>query len=195
MATRDDPLAWLRESGAQGDVIDGLRGIVDATAPGESRWRRLWTECPRGDWLLGIASRLGVDHRMLVTAAIACAKTALEPSDPDTRAARELLDVAQRWTQGDASTDDVGAATKVLEEASTRAPSPAVDAALRAALAVGMGIEDRDVLAGAPACAAESMMMVTLDCGMPLVMSYAHGKGAEAVRRAIPWTSIEERVR
>ena len=46
---------WLQESGAQRDVIDGLASFADD-------WEAMWNGCPRGDWLLGIAERLGVDH-------------------------------------------------------------------------------------------------------------------------------------
>lgn len=187
MVAAADPLAWLRESGAQTDVIEGLRRIVEGGEAGAAAWERLWTRCPRGDWLLGIATRLGAPKPALVRAAVACARTALEAGAPETRAAEELLAVVTRWAEGAASEAEVAEATRALEVASARAPSPAVDAALRAALAAGMGVAEPEVLAGAAACAAEAQMMATLDCGMPLVMSYAHGKCAEAVRAAVPW--------
>lgn len=194
MSAREDPLEWLRAKGAQGDVVDGLRALLARAPEADRGWRRLWEDCPRGDWLLGIATRLGAPDRALVAAAAACARTAATPSEaaaePLLREAFALVDLAERAASGAATLEEVRAATRALDEASTRAPSPVVDAAVRAALAVGMGTEDREVLSGAPACAAEAMMMATLDCGMPLVMGYAHAKCADAVRAAVPWSMV-----
>lgn len=58
------PIAWLSAHGAQRDVIDGLGAIARDR-------ETLHRECPRGDWLLGIYVKLGVDHASLVRAAIA----------------------------------------------------------------------------------------------------------------------------
>lgn len=74
-----DPIAWLETHGAQRDVLDGLRTC-------SRDWRSLWRDCPRGDWLLGIAVRIGVDHASLVRAA--------------TWEAAEPLIVAQTLPQG-----------------------------------------------------------------------------------------------
>ncbi len=189
----DDPLVWLRESGAQGDVIDGLAAIVERVPPGGGRWHGLWVGCPRGDWLLGIAVRLGVEHPFLVRAALACARTALT-DETELAPARLVLDVTARWLEGQATDDDVHRATAEAEAAADAAQAPTTAAALRSAAATGMGVVEPEMLVGAAAFAAESMMMATLDCGMPLVMGYAHGKGAEAVRAAIPWPLVEARV-
>src|SRR5262245_37477330 len=124
--TRQAPIDWLRRAGAQGDVIDGLSRYSD--------WTTLWNECARGDWMLGIAERLGAPHVALVRAAIACARIALGGEE-----AARMLSIAERWTEGRATEADVLAATKILEEASTRAFDPATEAAGRAALAVGLG--------------------------------------------------------
>jgi hypothetical protein len=194
MPFRDDPIAWLRAKGAQGDVIDGVGAILARAAPADA-WPHLWATCPRGDWLLGIATRLDAPAPALVQAAIGCARIAITEdeahADPLLRSGLDLLSLAERWAGGNATDDELRAATRALDEASVGATSPATDAALRAVLAVGMGLDDREVLAGAAAFAAESMMMATLDCGMPLVMSYAHGKCADAVRAAVPWAVAE----
>lgn len=189
----DDPLVWLRESGAQGDVIDGLRAIVERVPPGGGRWHGLWVGCPRGDWLLGIAVRLGVEPSFLVRAAIACARTAIA-DEAELASGRRVLEVTARWLDGLASIEDVQRATAEAEAEADRAQAPTTAAALRSALSVGMGVTDGEMLASAASFAAEAMMMATLDCGMPLVMGYAHGKGAEAVRSAIPWSIVEARV-
>ncbi|MBN9168137.1 MAG: hypothetical protein J0I07_44825 [Myxococcales bacterium] len=153
--TNTTPQEWLRSAGAQGDVIDGLARFGD--------WATLYRECPRGDWLLAIAERLGVDHVALVRAAIA-----------DRGAASEVAE-----------------ATRALEAAASRAVDPASEAAGRAALAVGLGIDDRGVLPSAPAAAAESVMVASIDCGLELAMRWAHDKCASAVRSAVPWSTFD----
>lgn len=172
------PADWLRRAGAQGDVIDALSRFED--------WRSLYTECPRGDWLLGIAERLGVDQVALVRAAIGCARV-VEGDE----ASIAMLEIASRWTEGQASEADVAAAIGNLEEAARQAVDPAREAASRSALAVGLGITDRGVLTGAPAAAAESVMMASIDCGFELAMRWAHDKCASAVRAAVPWSMFE----
>jgi hypothetical protein len=178
MPHQQTPANWLRNAGAHRDVLDGLARYED--------WHALWNECPRGDWLLGIAVRVGVEHVALVRAAIACARIA----GGDSEAVR-VLDVAERWTEGRATTAELQEATRLLEEASHRAVDPAREAAGRAALAVGLGITERDVLTGAPASAAESVMVASIDCGFELAMRWAHDKCASAVRAAIPWSVFE----
>src|SRR3954469_2021706 len=97
-AEKRAPLSWLRDTGAQRDVIDGL-------TPFARDWPTLWNECPRGDWLLGIATRLGVRHEALVVAAVSCANVAKELAGADPRvgnAFTDMLAVATRWTKGEA---------------------------------------------------------------------------------------------
>lgn len=183
MTSEPDPIAWLRANGAQADVIDGLTRFA-------ADWPTLWRECPRGDWLLGIATRIGVAHIALVRAAIGCARVAEDLAVADARLAHpfaHLLDVADRWTREAASTEDVTDATRALEAASAGASDPSSEAAARAALAVGMGVVDRDVLASAPAAAAEAQMIASMDCGLEMAMRWAHDKCAAAVRAAVPW--------
>jgi hypothetical protein len=176
------PNEWLRSAGAQGDVVDALARFDD--------WAALYAECPRGDWLLGIAERLGVEHVALVRAAIGCARVALVDGDDEASA---LLEVASRWAEGTATTAEVTTATREVEAASSKAVDPAREAACRAALAVGLGITapEEGVLASAPAAAAESVMVASIDCGFELAMRWAHDKCANAVRAAVPWNVFE----
>lgn len=181
MRELEDPVAWLEAHGAQRDVLDGLRDLAGGDAAPRARWETLWRECPRGDWMLGIAAKLGVDRRPLVLAAVACAEGVLDQAESPR--ARELLDAARSWARGEATDADVAARTRALDAEPAR--GPAEDAAHRAALAVGYGVEDPAVLAAAASSAAEATLFATLDCGMPLVLGYAHAKTAEAVRAAV----------
>jgi hypothetical protein len=102
-----------------------------------------------------------------------------------------LLAIAERWTRGSATKDDVAAATRSLELAASKAVDPAMDAANRAALAVGLGVADRAVLPSAPAAAVESVTVASIDCGFELAMRWAHDKCAASVRAAVPWSVFE----
>jgi hypothetical protein len=180
-----DPLAWLQSKGAQRDVLDGVREIG-------GDWKTLWTTCSRGDWLLGIADKLGVAHASLVRAASGCARVALDHLEGELRDACVIvLDGADAWALSGEGAADVAARTAALEVAMTRAQDPASDAAARAALAVGLGVADRDVLVSAPASAAEATILSTMDCGLSMAMRWAHDKCAAAVRAAIPWEDVD----
>jgi hypothetical protein len=184
MTIHHRPTDWLRSVGAQTDALDGLARF--------ETWAELHRECPRGDWLLGIAARLGAPHDALVRAAIGCARVAAPHGDE----AEAVLAVAARWADGQASEADVATATEALERAP--AVDPASEAAQRAALAVGLGVADRDVLASAAAAAAESVILSSIDCGLELAMRWAHDKTATLVRAAIPWEILApcvERIR
>lgn len=186
-----DPLAWLARSGAQGDVLSGLARF-------KGDWPALYRDCPRGDWLLGIVTRLGVPHTMLVAAAVACARVALPLAEGDAAVAEplaRLIDATEGWLTHRASKDDVKAATAALDASSNHASSPASEAAARAGLALGLGVEDREVLPTAAAAAAEAHMIASIDCGLELAMRWAHDACASAVRRAVPWGEVERCVR
>lgn len=173
-----NPIAWLSAHEAQRDVLDGLARFTT--------WESLWTECPRGDWLLGVAERIGVEHTHLVRAASASARIA----DPEDRSTR-LLDLVDAWLAGTKTAEEIASATQALEAALATAPDPASEASMRAALAVGLGVADRAVLPSAPAAAVESIMMASIDCGLELAMRWAHEKTATAVRQALPWSVAE----
>ena len=171
------PADWLRDRGAQADVVDALAQF--------ETWSALWAGCPRGDWLLGIAERLGAPHDALVRAAIDCARI-VDAGDEG----RRVLDVTERWLGRAATADEVGHATRELEEAMRRLGDPASDAAARAVLAVGLAVSDRDVAPAAAGAAAESVILSSLDCGFELALRWAHDRCAAAVRAAIPWEAI-----
>jgi hypothetical protein len=172
------PIAWLSAHDAQRDVLDGLARFTT--------WEALWRECPRGDWLLGIAERIGVEHTYLVRAALACARVA----DPEEKSSA-MLDLVEAWLSGKKTDDDIARATHALDTALSTAPDPASEASMRAAIAVGMGVADRQVLPSAPAAAVESITMASIDCGFELAMRWAHDKTATAVRQALPWDVAE----
>lgn len=176
-----DPAAWLARNGAQRDVVLGLGEL-------SHDWETLWTRCPRGDWMLGIAVRLGVDRVALVRAAIACARVALERAHTDETA--RALAVAERWSRGDASEADVADVARAVEAENARALDPPREAASRAALAACLGVADPEMLVAAASSAVEAHVLATMDRGIAAAIAAAHARCADAVRAAIPWEAV-----
>lgn len=94
-----------------------------------------WYACPRGDWLLWLALKLGVEHRVVVLAACACARLAL-PFSEDETPLRAIL-MTERWAAGDkdVTLDHVKEAAEECREAALDAGYLADYAASNAAYA------------------------------------------------------------
>ena len=70
-----------------------------------------WAKCDRGDWMLWIAARLGVDRRLVGRAKVDCARTALPyVREEDLLAVLLALHVAEEFAAGRAGEDDCWAA-------------------------------------------------------------------------------------
>jgi hypothetical protein len=108
-----------------------VRGVLEAWPPDDRervlalrpcsearRWIRsqsgtayaLWRRCDRGDWLLWLAARAGVDRRLVVLAVCDCAETALVHASPGEDRPRFAIETARRWARGDATIGEVRAA-------------------------------------------------------------------------------------
>ena len=96
------------------DACHDARGWVDSSDPTATP-EQLWGHCRRGDWLLWLAARAGVDRRMIVRAACECAKLAWPHVDADRHgdtllAAMLAVHVAEEWCEGRADEGDLRAA-------------------------------------------------------------------------------------
>ena len=70
-----------------------------------------WAACDRGDWLLWVAARTGVDRELIVLAACACARLALvRGPDGELRPLR-AIETAEAWCRGEATIQEVRRAT------------------------------------------------------------------------------------
>lgn len=96
---------------------------------------KAWAECPRGDWMLWIAARAGVERKLLVRAACDCVRTALKYVPKDELRPLRAIETAERWCEGKATLAEVRAAAYAYAAASAAsAASVAVaDAAASAA--------------------------------------------------------------
>jgi hypothetical protein len=68
-----------------------------------------WARCERGDWMLWIAARLGVDRKLVVAAACACARLALPHVPAGEERPRIAIETAEAWCRGEATIEQVRA--------------------------------------------------------------------------------------
>lgn len=158
--------------------------VAWATAYGDD-WERLWAECPRGDWLLGLAARAGVARQRLVLAAVAAARTAFDPASEIGELPRGALELAEAWAAGRASAEECRARALALEKATP--PDPALAAIVQACQAALLAIEDPSAAAGAASGAAEAALFGAGDCALMPLLSFAQRETAAKVREHVPF--------
>lgn len=157
---------WLEGKGAQHDVVSWA-----AEFGGD--WSALWAACPRGDWLLAIALRRGVDPSRVAAAARAVARLGLDHAEGAERA----------WLEAALSAPSVELAD-AIEGRAAESVDPAHQAALSGiALAVRGDAADA---ASVPAFLVQAAAMDAADCGMTAAVSYVQRRSAELVREVIP---------
>jgi len=166
----------LEAMGAHRDVVAYAEPFADDAA-------RFWAECPRGDWLLGIAIRAGAPRLATLRASLEIAGLSVDHLPDDDVLARSVLASMARLASGDPgpSTTEIDA----LEQAAAEAPDPAVSLARQAValtartLTAADGLED---LALVPALLAQAAALDAGDCAMMAAASYAQRRSAELVR-------------
>jgi len=174
---------WLEANGAHHDVVEWARPYGDA-------WERAYGECPRGDWLLGLAARRGVDRAAIVRAARACAELAMDYVPDDEARPREALAAIDRWLAGDGGPG--AEITADVERVIDEAPDPAVAAAATAAFAALRAIEAPDEAATAAAAAVQAAVLDAGDCAVMSAMTYVQRTCAERVRVHVPFDAIAQ---
>jgi len=92
-----------------------------------------WAECKRGDWMLWLAAHIGVNKKAIVRAACACAREALVYVPAGEDRPRLAIETAERWTRGEATTEEVREAEAAAHAAAYAAAYTAADAAAHAA--------------------------------------------------------------
>ncbi len=110
-------------------ACDGAWKSVPKGATG----REAWNACVNGSHLLWLAERVGVDQRLLVRAAAACAETALQYLPDGEARPRLALEAARRWA--DDPTHANLERVRQARDAATAATRAYADAAYTAAYA------------------------------------------------------------
>ena len=111
--------------------LDDMGACTDAIAwVGKRRnAQKAWDECPRGDWLLWYAALKGVDRKVLVLAACACARTALVHVPVGKDRPLRAIETAEAWARGEATIDQVRKAYAAAADAAAYAAYAAAAAA------------------------------------------------------------------
>ena len=181
--------AWLRKAGAHHDVVQWAEGFGDD-------WQGAWEQCPRGDWLLGMAARLEVERHYLVEGACRCARLALLYVPEEERRPEQALATAEAWCQRRAETLECWEQkAQVASLGREAADDPAMQAATSATIAALDAIEEPDAAAAAAACAIQAAVLDAGDCAMMAALRFTQQRCAQLVRESIPDWHVLERAR
>ena len=153
---------------------------------GDKRLDVAWTECPRGDWLLWLAERVGVDRRTLVLAACDCARTVLHLVRADEDRPRLAIETAERWARGEATLEEVRAADADAYAAYDAAYAGAAAAAAAAAAYAA----DDDAAAAAAASAAAAAYAAAAAAAYDAAYAAGGAQCADLVRARITWQDV-----
>ena len=81
----------------------------------------LWRDCERGDWMLWLAVRAKIDRRVVVNAACACARTALQYVPAGEERPRRAIEAAEAWARGEETLEAVRTAADAADYAAADA--------------------------------------------------------------------------
>jgi hypothetical protein len=172
--------AWLGRLGAHHDVVAWAE-------PYGADWARAWAACPRGDWLLGIATRTAAPPMALVRAACASARLAQEYV-PDAASLGHMdrgLAAAEAWSQRGGPTAPLDVLALELEAMAEHATDAAAASALRSASAAIRTASEPEVAASAASLAVEAAVLAAGECAMMSALGFMQQQTAQAVRTHI----------
>ena len=72
--------------------------------------RNAWLSCPRGDWLLWLAGRIGIDKNLIILAACDIAESVLHLVPENEERPRKAIETARAFIAGKATIEEVRAA-------------------------------------------------------------------------------------
>jgi hypothetical protein len=140
----------------------------------------LWRTCQRGDWLLWLAVEIGIDRKLAVLAACDCADQ-VKHLVPES--VRDTTDIVRKWCSGEATLDEVRAASDAASAAYAAASAAyaAADAAADAAASAAY--------AAAYAADAASAAYAAADAAAYAAYAAASlANSARLVRKRMPWS-------
>jgi hypothetical protein len=100
MKTKQDLLNKMSELHACAEATEWV-AAQDGSA------QDIWNRCERGDWMLWLAARAGVEHKLIVTAACLSARTALQYVPAGEERPLKCIETVERWVRGEATLDEV----------------------------------------------------------------------------------------
>ena len=113
---------------------------------GDRDIKTAWAECERADWMLWYAEHTGVDQKLIVLAACACARIALKHVPTGESRPLDAIQAAEKWA------DD----PTEINRAAAEAAAWAAEAAARAAAGAAAGAAEAAAWAAAAAAGAEA---------------------------------------
>jgi len=124
LVTKQELLTKMQELKACKDAVGWVTTLNTDLAS------EAWDRCQRGDWLLWLAGELNADRKLLVSGACACARTSLTYiNDPQAlEIATNTLNVAEKWTKGTATDEEMKIASDAAYTASAYAAAAAAAA-------------------------------------------------------------------
>jgi len=186
VTARMDLMTALETVGACREAREWLRA-ERKRRPGAKRSIERWEACPRGDWLLWLAAKAGVDRRMVVMAACAVAREALVHVPAGGDRPRRCIETAERWCRGEATIEDVRVARRTAA-AAAHADADAADAAHAAAAYAAAAAAYAAAAAAADAAAAAAAAAARV---RDTVRAQSLARSAEIVRSIVPWADVE----
>ncbi len=157
-----------------------------------------WAACERGDWLLWVAARTGVDRRLVAFAACDCARPALDYVPAGEHRPRAAIETVEAWARGEASLGDVraaaaaayaSAATAATAAYATVATAYAATAAYAVAAAAAAAAAD---VATATTAASAATAAARAASATATARAASHRRSAELVRARISLALLEE---
>jgi len=159
-----------------------------------------WAECPRGDWLLWAGAILEVDHATITRATLGCARWALAllPAAEDEQLLNDVLDLADRWCLGEASSEECREAARsvlaIYQQGSKgeRDQGHALAGYATSAVAAAVLVPTYNSVFGR-ACGASAAALAAAQVAAPYdetVLFDAHSYCAELVRNHIPFEAV-----
>jgi hypothetical protein len=164
----------LQALGAQHD-------LVQWASPYGQDWNALFTACPRADWILGLAAKLGAKRESLALAAIGCTRVALGYLPEPNLVVEQALSVLEAWTRAEASPDACAAQSERLAQLSNENDA-VIDAVLQAAIAALETRDTPEAAAFSAACTAQTAVLAAGECAMSSALRFTQERCADIVR-------------
>lgn len=171
---------YLQQQGAHHDVVAWAESFG-------TDFRRAFTECPRGDWLLAVGVRSGVARKERSLAAAACARLGLEWLDDAAEASQALsaLEACARSEQGWSELPALAGKLQARE-----LPDPASATALSAVVLALESASDPEAAALVPSTVVQAAMFAVADCAVMSLLRHTQLQSAEAVRAHIAFEGL-----
>lgn len=163
---------------------------------GDRDLQKAWEECERGDWMLWLAGRSGINLRTLTLAKARCAKLVIHLMEDER--SRKAVEVAEKFGLGQATREELNEARDNAAAAYVDATDTATYVYADTATAVYADVTDAVALSAAyAAAAAAAYANVAADYAVTVAATAKRKvlkQCAEICREVIPFEMIESAV-